>query len=69
MSSTAKKTKTFDCVEFKHQAQARVYEATRELSADERRKHIRRMVETGPLADFWMRVTQQARTAPKAGRL
>ena len=69
MSSTAKKTKTFDCVAFKHQAQARVYEATRELPADERRQQLRSMVETGPLADFWKSVTQQARTAPKAGRL
>ncbi len=69
MKSTAKKTKSFDCVEFKRQAQARLYEATRELSAEQRRQHIRRAVETGPLADFWSRVMQQGKTAPKAGRL
>ena len=69
MSHTAPKTKTFDCVEFKHRAQTRLDEATRELSADQRREHIRRILETGPLAEFWERVTQQSRTAPKAGRL
>ena len=68
MSPTEKKTKTFDCVEFKRQAQARLYEATRELSAEQRRQHVRRIVETGPLADFWRRVTQQSRIAPKARR-
>ena len=69
MSHTAPKTKTFDCIEFKRRAQIRLYEATRELSADRRREHIRRILETGPLAEFWERVTQQSPTAPKAGRL
>ena len=69
MSHTAGKTKTFDCVEFKRRAQSRFYEATQKLSADQRREHIRGILETGPLAEFWERVTQQSRTAPKAGRM
>ncbi|MCP4249318.1 MAG: hypothetical protein GY778_19930 [bacterium] len=69
MSRTTKKTKTFDCVEFKRHTQARLYEATREMSTEQQREHVRRIVETGPLADFWRRVTQQSKTAPKAGRL
>ena len=69
MSHTAGKTNAFDCVEFKDRAQTRLYEATRKLSADQRREHIRGILETAPLAEFWKRVTQQSRTAPKAGRL
>ena len=63
-----KTKKTFDCVQFKRQAQARLDEITRGMSADKRREHLRCLIETGPLADFWTRLSQECRTAPKAGR-
>jgi hypothetical protein len=61
--------KSFDCVEFKREAQARLYEATRDMSAEERREYMQRVIENGPLAEFWARVKREARTAPKAGRV
>ena len=69
MEPTARNSKTFDCVEFKRQAQARIHEATRGMTAEQRREHLRRIVEAGPLADFWRELTQKARQAPKRGRL
>lgn len=69
MSPMTNKTKTFDCVRFKHQAQARFYEATRGMSAEQRREYLLRTIESGALADFWAKVTRQVKTAPKAGRL
>jgi hypothetical protein len=69
MSPSAKKTKSFDCVEFKCQARARLHDATRDMSDDERREHIRHMIETGPLAGFGEKVVRQSKAAPKSGRL
>lgn len=68
MSRTAKK-KTFDCIAFKRRAQRALLEETRGMTDEERRAHIRRMIEAGPLAAFWNKLKQHARTAPKAGRL
>ena len=69
MSRTARKMKTFDCIKSKRQAQRRLYEVTRDMTADERRAHVHQLVRSGPLADFWKKVMRSARTAPKAGRL
>jgi hypothetical protein len=71
MSRTAKKKmkKTFDCIAFKRKAQRRLMEETKDMSEDQRRAHVRKIVESGPLADFWEQVKQRAKTAPRAGRL
>jgi hypothetical protein len=69
MSRSMKKPKTFDCVAFKRQAQARWHEATGHLSAEERRAMSKRTIESGPLADFWHKLVREAKTAPKRGRL
>lgn len=69
MGCSKKTPRTSDCVDFKRQAQARLYEATREMSTQQRREHIRREIQTGPLAGFWNKVLQRSKTAPKAGCL
>ena len=69
MTPHAKKGKAFDCVEFKREAQGRLREATRGMTAEQRRRYLREVVEQGALADFWRKLTEEARQAPKAGRL
>jgi hypothetical protein len=69
MNETTKVRKTFDCVEFKRQAQERLYEETRGMTEEERAAYIQREIENSPLADFWRRVEREVRKAPKAGRV
>ena len=64
----ATKYKTFDCVEFKRQAQVRTYEATQHMSAEQRRAYRRQLVEHGPLAAYWRRVQSEGRPAAKTGQ-
>lgn len=66
--SQTKTNKPFDCVDFKHEAQSRLYEATRGMTPAQRSQHVRRMIETGPLAGFWEKLNAQARFAEKSGR-
>jgi len=69
MEPAARNSKTFDCVEFKREAQQRIHEATRDMTAEQRREYLRRIVEVGPLSDFWRELRQRGRQAPKRGRL
>ncbi|MFA7238242.1 MAG: hypothetical protein WC058_15390 [Phycisphaeraceae bacterium] len=64
-----KTNKTFDCIQFKRQTQTRWQQAVQGMSADQRRLYQRRVIETGPLSDFWKTLTSRSRTASKAGRL
>ena len=48
--------KTFDCVAFKREAQQRIYEEIKELSAEEQIEYFRRKAEEGPLGDWWRKV-------------
>jgi hypothetical protein len=61
--------KGFDCVEFKHQVQAERYEKTRHMSTEEWRLYIQESIENGPLADFWRRLQEEAKVAPKTGKI
>jgi hypothetical protein len=47
--------KKFDCVEFKRQAQARIYERIKNLTPDEEIEYFRKAAETGPFGDWWRR--------------
>ena len=48
-----KNKKDFDCVEFKRQAQARIYETIKDLSPEEEIEYFRKAAEQGPLGDWW----------------
>lgn len=45
--------KEFDCIEFKRQAQARIYERIRGLSPQEEIEYFRKAADEGPLAEWW----------------
>ena len=62
--TTNKTEKDFDCVEFKRQAQTRIYAAIRQLSPTDEIAYFRQAAERGPLADWWRRIQHPAeRTA------
>jgi len=45
--------KSFDCVEFKHRAQERIFEEIKGLSPEKEIEHFRRAAQTGPLGRWW----------------
>ena len=55
-----KSRKTFDCVEQKRKAQERIYEQIRGLDHRQEIAYFDRAVQSGPLADFWRRLTAGA---------
>ena len=65
--TTKPKTKTFDCVEFKRQAQARIYEEIKDLSADEQIDYFRHKAATGPLGDWWRKLKDSRSEEEKSG--
>ena len=56
-----KKRKTeqqpFDCVAFKRQAQARIYEETRAMTSDEQAAYFRQRAQSGSLGAWWKRLS------------
>jgi hypothetical protein len=54
--------KPFDCLEFKREVQARIFEETRELSTADLREYFLRNVEEGPFAEYF-RSPQSTRKA------
>lgn len=48
-----KAKKDFDCIEFKRQAQARIYDQIKDLSPQQEIEYFRRAAEEGPLGDSW----------------
>jgi hypothetical protein len=59
VKSTPKTDKTFDCVAFKREAQARIYEAIKDLSPREEIEFFRDAARTGPLGDWWQRISEE----------
>ena len=49
----------FDCLEFKRQAQARIYEKITGPSHDEEIEYFRRSVDEGPLGEWWKALEQR----------
>ena len=48
--------KAFDCLAFKDQVQAEIYEAIKDLPPDEVLAYFQRRVAESRLADFWNRI-------------
>jgi hypothetical protein len=59
---TTKADKEFDCIEFKRQAQARVYAAIKDLSPEQEIEHFRRAAAQGPLGIWWRSIRNPAAT-------
>ena len=56
--------KEFDCIEFKRQAQARIYERIRNLSPEEEIEYFRKAADEGPLAERWRAIRGRGRPGP-----
>jgi hypothetical protein len=52
----SKSEKPFDCVEFKRQAQLRIYEKIKNMSSAEEIEYFRRQAENGPFAELIARI-------------
>jgi hypothetical protein len=55
--------KEFDCVEFKRQAQSRIYERIKGLSPQEEIEYFRQAADEGPLGQWWKSI--RARAVPR----
>jgi len=53
-----KTKKKFDCIAFKEEAQARIYEEIKDLSRQEQVDYFNAYVESGPLAEWWKKVVR-----------
>ncbi len=58
---TTEVKKNFDCVEFKRQAQARIYERIKDLSPEEEVEYFRKAAEEGSLGDWWKALQKHSR--------
>ena len=57
---TTKADKEFDCVEFKRQAQVRVYGAVKDLSPEQEIEYFRRAAVQSPLGPWWRSLRKPA---------
>lgn len=58
-----RKDKPFDCIAFKREVQARMYEETRNLSSDQLLAYFRKKVEEGPFAEYFEAVREKEEAA------
>lgn len=58
--------KGFDCIEFKRQAQAEIYQEIKGLSPEEEIEYFRRQVTAGPFAKLWEAL--ERRSGAEAGK-
>jgi len=56
--------KEFDCVEFKRQAQSRIYERIKGLSPQEEIEYFRQAADEGPLGQWWKSIRARAGPGP-----
>jgi len=59
--------KSFDCVAFKRQAQSRIYERTRHMTAEQEIAYHRQSVRRGPFADWVQRIVGEQSPQRPAG--
>jgi hypothetical protein len=59
----SKREKGFDCVVFKRQAQAKIYEEIKGLSPDEEIEYFRSRVAAGPFRKLWKALERRSRLA------
>jgi hypothetical protein len=57
------KSKPFDCVAFKCQAQARIYRRTMNLTTEEQINHFERCADGSKLGKWWQRIRSAKSTA------
>jgi hypothetical protein len=55
--------KGFDCIEFKRQAQAEIYEETKGLSPEEQIEYFRRRAADGPVGNWWKALERRSGAA------
>ena len=65
---TSKVKKDFDCIEFKRQAQARIYEIIKNLSPEEEIEYFRKAAEEGPLGIRWKDIQHRTKAARHESR-
>ncbi|MGA3322900.1 MAG: hypothetical protein ABSF45_00370 [Terriglobia bacterium] len=58
--------KSFDCIEFKRQAQAEIYREIKGLSPEEEIEYFRRRVAAGPFGKLWKTLQDRSRAAETA---
>ena len=56
-----KPEKGFDCIEFKRQAQAEIYQEIKGLSPEEEIEYFRRRVAAGPFGKLWKALEDRSR--------
>ena len=55
--------KGFDCIEFKRQAQAEIYQEIKGLSPEEEIEYFRRQVAAGPFGKLWKALERRSGAA------
>lgn len=58
-----KPAKGFDCIEFKRQAQAKIYQEIKGLSPEEEMEYFRCQVAAGPFGKLWKNLETRSRAA------
>ena len=56
--------KDFDCIEFKRQTQARIYERIKGLSPEEEIEYFRKAADEGSLGQWWKAIKTHAVPGP-----
>ena len=57
---TQKSESEFRCVEFKREAQARIFERIKDLTPKQEIEYFRRATEQGPFAEWWTQVRERS---------
>jgi hypothetical protein len=63
--SATKTSKSFDCVEFKREAQAEIYEEIKDLTSEEQLEYFRKSGRSGRLSEWWSAVRTSTGEDPK----
>ncbi len=63
MRKRRKPAKRFDCIEFKRQAQAEIYQEIKGLTPEEEIEYFRRQVAAGPFGKLWKSLEDRSRAA------
>lgn len=64
-----KTDKAFDCIAFKRQAQAEIYEQIKDLTPAQQVRYFSTAAHTGPFAKFWRSADAQRNGADVAQKL
>jgi len=59
VKSMPKSEKTFDCIAFKREAQARIYDEIKDMTPQQQIAYYRHAARNGPLGAWWRRISEQ----------